>query len=129
MKLSALNISKKEHEIFQNFKSQFNRKYSNDEEETKKLLTFTKNLRKIDSHNEKFKRGESTYEMGINEFADIDDDEFKATHTGYIPDLETSYTTKNEKSFNDPIKTVDPNKFNLNNFKRTVRNQENCSGD
>lgn len=50
-----------------------------------KKKNFFKNLDNVDNHNEKFKNGESTYELAINEFSIYNYDEFVNLKTGVIP--------------------------------------------
>ncbi|KAL7027204.1 hypothetical protein ACKWTF_005356 [Chironomus riparius] len=92
-----------------------------------KLKAFAKNLKKIHKHNKKFKNGESTYEMGVNKFTDMNDDEFLATHAGFIPDSNSNYDTIETIRLNDPFQIAIPDKFNLEGYNPEVRDQGNCS--
>lgn len=44
--------------------------------------TFANNLRSIEKHNEKFSRGEVTYELGLNAHSDLTLEEFREGHFG-----------------------------------------------
>uniref|UniRef100_A0A1B6FW15 Cathepsin propeptide inhibitor domain-containing protein n=1 Tax=Cuerna arida TaxID=1464854 RepID=A0A1B6FW15_9HEMI len=78
---------------WQNFKVKYNKVYATPEEELKRRDIFLKNLKYVREHNEKYKRGEVSFEVGINEFSDMTNDEFNATHTGLLPLLKN----KNKK--------------------------------
>ncbi|XP_055828476.1 senescence-specific cysteine protease SAG39-like [Solanum dulcamara] len=56
------------------------RVYKDDIEKAERLKTFKQNLEYIESVN---KAGTRTYKLGINEFADMTNEEFQATHNGY----------------------------------------------
>lgn len=58
-----------------------NKSYSTDEELKRKAI-FKDNLAKIEEHNKKYATGEVTYLMGINQFADLTNEEFKNKYTG-----------------------------------------------
>lgn len=47
-----------------------------------RMKIFQDNLRNIKEHNEKFKKGEVSYEKGENKFADLTRDEFIKRFTG-----------------------------------------------
>ncbi|KAK9887529.1 hypothetical protein WA026_023251 [Henosepilachna vigintioctopunctata] len=62
--------------IFWNkFKRDYHKKYSSHDEEHRRREIFRKNLKRIQEHNAKFAKGESTYRMIINKFADLDANE------------------------------------------------------
>ncbi|XP_046667870.1 procathepsin L-like [Homalodisca vitripennis] len=70
-----LEVSEDELTQWQLFKVQHNKNFvSNDEEEMRKGI-FLSNLRFVREHNAKYKRGEETYEVEINIFADMTPDE------------------------------------------------------
>jgi len=39
-------------------------------------------------HNEKFENGESTFSVSLNDFADLTNEEFRATRLGMLPKVE-----------------------------------------
>jgi hypothetical protein len=51
-------------------------------QDTAHYATFLRNKAQVEAHNERFALGKETYEKGINQFSDIEHDEFVATHTG-----------------------------------------------
>lgn len=53
------------------FQIQYGKNYETTELEQQKMETFHKNMDKIAKHNEKFKKGEVLYEMGMNHFGDM----------------------------------------------------------
>ncbi|MBA0746704.1 hypothetical protein Gogos_009200, partial [Gossypium gossypioides] len=58
----------------------FSRKYESKLEKEKRLNIFKDNLEYIESFNN---GGNRSFKLGLNEFADMTQDEFIATHTGY----------------------------------------------
>jgi len=65
---------------FEGFKTKYSKVYKDQSEEQERLDIFTKNLKDIFAHNSK---KTSTWTMGVNEFADLTDEEFKNTYLGY----------------------------------------------
>ncbi|XP_018575904.1 cathepsin L-like proteinase [Anoplophora glabripennis] len=60
------------------FKDNFGRDYRNLKEEQKRYTVFQNTLRLIETHNEKYENGESSYYLGVNKFADRTPEEIKA---------------------------------------------------
>eukprot|EP00051_Salpingoeca_urceolata_P026708 m.478291 g.478291 ORF g.478291 m.478291 type:complete len:343 (-) comp21101_c0_seq1:470-1498(-) len=67
--------------VFQAFEVKFARRYSTTEERNRRHAIFSANLAKIEAHNTRFAAGLSSYEMGINEFADLTSEEFFGART------------------------------------------------
>ncbi|KAK8481521.1 hypothetical protein V6N11_052353 [Hibiscus sabdariffa] len=63
----------------------YGRKYESESEKEKRYNIFKENLEYIENFNNV---GNRTFKLGLNEFADMSQEEFMATHTGYnkIPD-------------------------------------------
>lgn len=51
--------------------------YPDEAEDKRRMEIFKANLAKIEAHNELFKKGEVTWEMGLNHFTDLTDEERK----------------------------------------------------
>ncbi|XP_030746899.1 cathepsin L-like proteinase [Sitophilus oryzae] len=82
--LSASQMTDKEEWTL--FKSTHGKNYQTEEEEQRRFQIFQDNFKKIKEHNEKYERGETTYTMGINKFADLTPEEFKAIYgRGVLP--------------------------------------------
>lgn len=62
--------------------AQYGRVYKDDVEKAKRYKIFKENLEFIESFN---KAGNRPYKLGINEFADITNEEFRTARNGYIP--------------------------------------------
>ncbi|XP_067633544.1 protein CTLA-2-alpha [Eurosta solidaginis] len=62
---------------WQLYKSEFKKQYNSVAEEARRRSIFCNNIHMIHSHNERYKRGEVTFEMGVNQFADLSSDEFR----------------------------------------------------
>ena len=65
---------------FQQWMSQHGRSYKDDIEKAKRLNIFKDNMEYIENFNN---QGNHTYKLSLNKFADLTEDEFKATYTGY----------------------------------------------
>jgi C1A family cysteine protease len=86
--------------LFENYKKQFNKNYSPNEEEYR-YNVFVENLKIIDEHN---KKGES-WTMGLNQFTDLTGAEFKALFTP-MKRTQRKVVTSNEK-FDAPPVSID----------------------
>ncbi|KAL3882296.1 hypothetical protein ACJMK2_028658 [Sinanodonta woodiana] len=64
------------------FKIKHNKQYESPEEEAYRRYIFYENMKKIYIHNEKYKKGEKSYWLGVNQFSDLNADELKALHSG-----------------------------------------------
>jgi len=67
-----------EQEAFQAFKTEYDKTYKNQVEETARFAIFSKNLREIEEHNGQFTKGLVSYEKGITRFSDMTQEEFVA---------------------------------------------------
>ncbi|KAG5684566.1 hypothetical protein PVAND_013791 [Polypedilum vanderplanki] len=52
------------------------------EDDKKHFEIFKNNVKIIDEHNVKFNNGESTYQMGLNQFTDMDPKEYSTYYGG-----------------------------------------------
>jgi cathepsin L len=94
---------------FNTFKMDFNRKYMTPAEEAKRLAIFTANLQFILSHNQRFAMDVVTFEVGVNQFADMTNEEFVKVANGYrIPtEVDTNATTYLSPNFGALPASVD----------------------
>ncbi|XP_026285444.1 uncharacterized protein LOC113211321 [Frankliniella occidentalis] len=67
-------------QLWEEWKVENGRKYDTPEEEKKRFGIFKDNKKRIDEHNEKFKKGEVSFSQGLTLWADITSEEFKARH-------------------------------------------------
>lgn len=61
--------------------TRFHRVYADESEKRNRFDIFKKNLEFIQSFN---KNRNTTYKLEVNEFSDLTDEEFRATHTGLV---------------------------------------------
>ncbi|CAH1972534.1 unnamed protein product [Acanthoscelides obtectus] len=71
-------------EQWTNFKATHGKKYDSPEEEQRRFKIFQNTLKTIEEHNKKYEAGEVTWQMGINQFADVTEEEMKKFHTGLL---------------------------------------------
>ncbi|XP_067004602.2 cathepsin L [Anabrus simplex] len=81
----ALSYSELVRQEWNTFKLQHRKKYTSPREDEHRMQIFMETRNKIAKHNEAFERGEVTYKMGLNKFADMTNEEFINTMTGYRP--------------------------------------------
>jgi len=74
------------------FKALFKKEYNSIKEELYRFGVFVENLIFVNKHNEKAKRGEKTFTVGINKFADLTALEFGQKFNGYK--MRTNNATK-----------------------------------
>ncbi|KAG7153879.1 Digestive cysteine proteinase 3-like 4 [Homarus americanus] len=68
---------------WEHFKAQHGRKYVDAEEELFRQRVFQKNEQFIEDFNKKFERGEVTFNVAMNQFGDMTNEEFNAVMKGY----------------------------------------------
>ncbi|XP_006645330.1 cysteine protease XCP2-like [Oryza brachyantha] len=68
-------------ELFEKFVAKYRKAYSSFEEKLRRFEVFKDNLKHIDDENKRV----TSYWLGLNEFADLTHDEFKAAYLGLAP--------------------------------------------
>lgn len=80
---------KNEIKAFDEFKLKFKKNYKSPSVEFKALFRFSKLFRKIQKHNEKYEAEQVEFEMAINQFSDLADEEMQSFTNGtVIPQVE-----------------------------------------
>merc|ERR1712001_693878 len=106
---------------WEEFKLTFKKGYRNLEQESERKAIFMAELDAIETHNVKFEAGLSTYKQGINQYSDLDFEEFKNTV------LMTEVHDRNAKEYNvkthTPLKGKAPNSHDWTSMMGSVRNQ------
>jgi len=79
-----------ENHSFDLWKLKFNKKYSS-KEEAYRMGVWMENFAYVQAHNARFEAGKETFDLEMNEFADMNTEEFGAKYLIKMP--ETSVTT------------------------------------
>ncbi|CAL4205809.1 unnamed protein product [Meganyctiphanes norvegica] len=72
------------HQEWREFKSTYTKEYASEEEEQSRFAIFLDNKRIIVEHNALYDSGEISWELGMNEFGDLTEEEFKARYLGQV---------------------------------------------
>ncbi|GLT29569.1 hypothetical protein SLA2020_044270 [Shorea laevis] len=110
-------------EKYQSWMSQYGRIYPNSAEKELRLKIFKDNLEFIEKFNSK---GNRTFKLGLNQFSDLTNEEFKALYTGYKipPNSDSSKTTAfRHESVTDIPSSKDWTKEGAVN---SIKNQGQC---
>lgn len=97
LSVSYLNAAKGEHvmepliqdadmylSMFDNYMTEYSKSYATEPMEMeKRFRAFKQNVQRIQEHNEKYKQGLTTFTLGLNDVADLTDDEYKQYLLGY----------------------------------------------
>jgi len=107
------------------FKAVHGKTYTTNEEEMARFNIFADNHRQIDAHNEDFKAGRVSFELGMNQFGDMTNDEFRAQMNGFRRPL-----TKSEKApvFRAPanVNIPDAVDWRTKGYVTDVKDQKQC---
>jgi cathepsin L len=69
--------------MWSEFKKTHSKMYETVEEEAARFNVFVENQRQIDEHNKNFQAGTVSFEMGMNQYGDMTNEEFRAVMNGY----------------------------------------------
>ncbi|XP_055387370.1 cathepsin J-like isoform X2 [Condylostylus longicornis] len=116
---------------WKNFKLKYNKNYKNPKEDELRKNLFANSLKLVREHNSKLKLGENYFEIEINKFSDITDEEFHNTYLNpqtdnEIDSLKSSSKIKilqNNTRFNNVPETIN---WIENGFKNPILHQGKC---
>lgn len=60
----------------------YNKRYDDYEEDARRFEIYKQKMYELEEHNEKYRRGELTFSVGVNQFTDMTDDEFSKHNLG-----------------------------------------------
>ncbi|KAF2904125.1 hypothetical protein ILUMI_02048 [Ignelater luminosus] len=120
----CLPLSDLEASQWNDFKSKHGKTYATPEEENVRQNIFLQNLKEFEEHNAKYKAGLVSYTKGVNQFADITDEEFAK----FLSPFNLSKMAIPEKMYVPPVGVEDPAAvdWRLNGAVTRVKNQGNC---
>ncbi|KAG1679588.1 Cathepsin L [Nymphon striatum] len=87
---ASVTIDRKELEAWNSFKVKYGKTHSSFREEMKKMDVFVSNLRFVKEHQAKYAAGEVSYNVDINEYADM-------VHTGSLSELNLEFISPPSK--------------------------------
>jgi cathepsin L len=122
--ISVNALSEQEH--WDLFTNKFARSYAHPLEERARYAIFRDNLALIESHNKKYDAGLSSYQMAVNQFADMTQSEFLSM-LNLQNDLKLN-SSRNAKTFKKPFGAEVPESINWVKLGAVteVKNQEMC---
>jgi len=94
-KVNVHEFTPEEESLFSRFKSQFSKSYYDQVEERYRKSIFVQNLHEIRKHNEEASEGVHTYTKAMNQFGDLNGEEFKAKYTGLMTPRHAYARSKN----------------------------------
>ncbi|KAK3578869.1 hypothetical protein CHS0354_010230 [Potamilus streckersoni] len=114
-------------ESWELFKTKHNKQYGSTEEEAYRRSVFAENMKKIEIHNQKYKKGEKSYWLGVNQFSDLKAEEFKKLHSGCVK-MRVNLTDATCSTFLPPHNVVLPDAVDWRDkgYVTPVKNQKDC---
>lgn len=85
--LLVLGVSHQENHQWENFKLEYKKNYDSLQEEVYRRGIFLNNLKEIERHNQNFEQGFELFSKGVNEYSDLENDEF---HKMFLGDIEST---------------------------------------
>jgi len=111
--------------VWASFKEEHGRSYEADEEEMRKKV-FAENLKKIEIHNYLHSKGQKSYTLGVNQFADMTTEEFSSLVNGYKMQNSSHRTGSVYLSPNVPVTLPDKVDWRTKGYVTPVKNQGHC---
>jgi len=69
--------------LWDDFKKTHDKSYETVEEESARFYIYIDNLRQIEEHNKEYQAGRQSFELAMNQFGDMTNDEFRARFNGF----------------------------------------------
>ncbi|XP_067941772.1 cathepsin L-like [Watersipora subatra] len=122
--LSAPVLNDDLNEHWEMFKNVHSKAYGSQEEETLRRMIWEGHVDYIAHHNREFDMGLHTYTLGINEYADMSNEEFVSIMNGYRSDMKNASTVH----FLPPSNFVAPDSvdWRTKGYVTEVKNQKQC---
>merc|ERR1711872_670045 len=70
-------------DVWELFKTVHKKSYETEAEELLRKEIFLNNVQKVEEHNQKFEAGEVSFKLGVNQFSDLIESEFRASQLGF----------------------------------------------
>jgi len=70
-------------DVWELFKAVHQKTYETEAEDVLRKEIFLNNVQKIEEHNQKFEAGEVSFKLGVNQFADLIESEYRASQLGF----------------------------------------------
>jgi cathepsin L len=125
--LVAIDATPLNHQLYMpmwnEFKQTHGKSYQSATEEIARFNIFIENQRKIDAHNEKFKAGLHSFDMGMNQFGDMTHEEFRTKMNGYKQKSKPSAASIFQAAVADIPKSVD---WRTKGYVTPVKDQGQC---
>ncbi|KAF2904127.1 hypothetical protein ILUMI_02050 [Ignelater luminosus] len=120
----CLPLSDSEARQWNDFKLKYNKVYATPEEENARQNIFLQNLKEFEEHNAKYEAGLVSYTKGVNQFADIADEEFAKL----LPPFNISDMALPKKMYVPPVGVEDPDEvdWRTKGAVTDVKNQDTC---
>jgi cathepsin L len=109
--------------MWNEFKQTHGKSYSTVAEEIARFNIFIENQRQIDAHNEEFKAGLHTFEVGMNQFGDMTNEEFRSQMNGFVQSAKPAATSIFQAAVTDIPDSVD---WRPKGYVTPVKNQAQC---
>ncbi|KAL3882298.1 hypothetical protein ACJMK2_028659 [Sinanodonta woodiana] len=118
---------KTDEESWELFKIEHNKQYESTEEEAYRRYIFYEHMKQIYIHNEKYKKGEKSYWLGVNQFSDLNAEELKALHSGFMT-TRANLTGNTCSRFIPPHNLILPDNvdWRQRGYVTPVKNQRQC---
>merc|ERR1712121_563390 len=70
-------------DVWELFKTVHKKSYETEAEDLLRKEIFLNNVQKVEEHNQKFEAGEVSFKLGVNQFSDLIESEFRASQLGF----------------------------------------------
>ncbi|XP_072174142.1 cathepsin L-like peptidase [Diadema setosum] len=113
-------------EEWREWKVRHGKQYEDDVEEAMRRSIWQRNRHFINRHNARFELGESTYQLGMNKFGDLENHEFVARMNGFRRTRKTAKTTNATISMDPTSDLPDAVDWRTKGYVTRVKDQGQC---
>ncbi|XP_072179914.1 cathepsin L-like peptidase [Diadema setosum] len=108
------------------WKLKFGKTYADDFEESRRFSIWRENLAYITKHNVRYDLGEFTYKLGINEYADLENDEFMELMNGHRGNITSEATSASVFLAPENVRIPDSVDWRTKGYVTQVKDQKQC---